>query len=337
MKSGTWKPSPDYYDYIVIDEAHHIIAETYRPILEYFKPKILLGMTATPERTDGDIKTYFDGGISAEIRLAEALRNKLLSPFHYYGITDSVDLSSVNWKRGEKYVEAELTKIYTNNDRRTRLILKKLEQYIGHDNLNKIKALGFCVGREHASYMAAKFTLAGLKAAYLTSENSENRRKYLRKLEKGEINYLFVVDMFNEGVDIPSVDTVMFLRQTESLTVYLQQLGRGLRKAEGKEYVTVLDFVGNGNGEFHYNERFRAIIGKTGTTIKDEIENEFPLLPFGCTIELEREAQEYIIQNIVEATKLMSIGKIKNNIKSFSERYDSPLTLRNFINIKQFH
>ena len=124
--------------------------------------------------------------------------------------------------------------------------------------------------------------------------------------------------MFNEGVDIPSVYTVMFLRQTESLTVYLQQLGRGLRKAEGKEYVTVLDFVGNGNGEFHYNERFRAIIGKTGTTIKDEIENEFPLLPFGCTIELEREAQEYIIQNIVEATKLMSIGNIKNNIKSFS-------------------
>ena len=335
MKSGKWNPSPEFYDYIIIDEAHHIIAETYRPILEYFKPIILLGMTATPERNDGDIKQYFDGGISAEIRLAEALRNRLLSPFHYYGITDSVDLSAVNWKRGQKYVESELTRIYTSNDRRTRLILKKLEEYAGRENLHKIKAIGFCVSREHASYMDAKFRLAGLKSAYLTSDNSTSRRDYLRKLEKGDLNFLFVVDMFNEGIDIPSVDTIMFLRQTESLTVYLQQFGRGLRKAEGKEYVTILDFVGNGNGEFHYSERFREIIGKTGSNIKDEISNDFPILPFGCTIELEREAQEYILSNIEYATRMMNINNIKEGLKSFERYYDCELSLKKFIEIKK--
>lgn len=233
----------DYYDYIVFDEAHHIVADTYQKILHKFKPKVLLGLTATPERMDNnDITQYFNHQISAEIRLDTALNNRLLSPFHYFGITDSVDLSEVKWERG-RFVASELSKIYTNNDLRTNIIFKTLEKYL--PNYNDVRALCFCVDQQHANYMNAKFTLAGLKSAVLTSENSKYRNVEIKRLAEKKINYLFVVDMFNEGIDIPAIDTVLFLRPTESLTIFLQQFGRGLRKAKDKKYLTVLDFVGH--------------------------------------------------------------------------------------------
>lgn len=233
----------DYYDYIVIDEVHHIAAGSYRKIIEYFKPKILLGLTATPERMDGyDITQDFDRTISAEIRLDDALNKGLLAPFHYYGITDSVDYSEVTWNKGH-YVASELSHIYTYNDVRTGVILKSLETYLTNSNIHNVRALCFCVDQEHARYMAAKFTLCGLKADVLTSENARMRGTLYRKLKNKEINYLFVVDIFNEGVDIPEIDTILFLRPTESLTVFIQQFGRGLRKAEGKTHVDIFDYV----------------------------------------------------------------------------------------------
>ena len=325
----------DYYDYIVIDEAHHIPAGTYQKIISYFKPKILLGLTATPERMDcKDITQYFDGTISAEIRLDDALNKGLLAPFHYYGITDSVDYSEVGWNKGQ-YIVSELSKIYTYNDARTGIILKSLETYLPKSSLHNVRALCFCVNQEHAKYMASKFTLCGLKADILTSENERMRSVRYKQLKNKEINFLFVVDMFNEGVDIPEVDTILFLRPTESLTVFIQQFGRGLRKAEGKTHVDIFDYVGNCRAEFNYTDRMRAIIGRTSMSVEEEMERDCPHLPFGCKITLEPKAKEYIMKNIRGAIKRFTTRKITALIQNFDRNHSVPLTLTNFINVHQ--
>jgi superfamily II DNA or RNA helicase len=329
--------SPDYYDFIVIDECHHLTAKSYRGILHYFKPKVLLGLTATPERMDGgDIQEDFHNRIAAEIRLPEALNRKLLCPFQYFGITDSIDLSKVGWERG-RYVASELSSLFTANDRRVREIISALEKYT--KDLNEVRALGFCVSMDHAKFMAEKFSLAGLKADYLTSETNHNRDTVKSQLLQKKINYLFVVDIFNEGIDIPEIDTVLFLRPTESLTIFMQQLGRGLRLAENKDCLTVLDFVGNARPEYNFENKFRALIGKTATTVTKEIEDQFPHLPLGCSIILEKKAKQLILDNISAATSLnrnQLIQKIQNiqhqttldlSLKNFVEFYNIPLQL----------
>lgn len=319
--------TPEYYDYIIIDECHHQTANSYREIINYFKPKVLLGLTATPERMDGgDILEDFDNKIAAEIRLPEAMNRKLLCPFQYFGITDSIDLTNVNWVRG-KYVASELTNLYTESDRRVREILDALEKYT--KDINDVRALGYCVSMEHAKFMAEKFTLAGLKADYLTSKNSKDRDFIRQKLEKKEINYLFVVDIFNEGIDIPEIDTVLFLRPTESLTVFLQQLGRGLRLHEDKDCLTVLDFVGNSKPEYNFESKFRALIGKTNTTVLKEVEDDFPHLPLGCSIILEKKTKETILKNISAATSLNK-NKLIQKIQQFQHDTNLQLTLSNF-------
>lgn len=321
--------SESYYDYIVVDEVHHIAASSYRPILNRFKSKILLGLTATPERMDGeDILKDFCDTIAAEIRLPEALNRKLLCPFQYFGITDSVDLSKANWQNG-RYLPSELTKIYTHNDKRVGEIIHNLTKYL--IDINDVRALCFCVTQEHAQFMAEKFYLAGFKADYLVSSRNEYREELRRKFSKKEINYLFVVDIFNEGIDIPEIDTILFLRPTESLTVFLQQLGRGLRLAEGKECLTVLDFVGNSRSEYDFDSKFRALVGKTNTSIQKEIEDDFPHLPLGCTVVLEKKAKEFILNNIRNAT-LLSTNKLLHKIRNFKNQTSLPLTLKNFSN-----
>lgn len=328
---GSLSLASDFYDYIIFDEAHHIVADSYQRILHYFHPKILLGLTATPERMDGlDITEFFDGHISAEIRLATALNNGLLAPFHYYGVSDDTDLSQVKWERG-KFVTSELSAAFIATDRRTHTILQAMEKYI--PNPHDIRALCFCVDQKHAQYMNAKFTLAGLRTDILTSENANDRAGKLRKLRDKVINYLFVVDMFNEGVDIPAIDTVLFLRPTESVTVFLQQFGRGLRKAKGKTHLTVLDFVGHSRSEFNYSDRLRAMIGKTSMSVAEELEHGFPHMPLGCKIILEEKAYEEILSNINNFIKSFQRGKIITSIKTFSQNYDVPLTLANFIRL----
>lgn len=319
---------PDFYDYIVIDEVHHIPAKSYRPILSYFTPKILLGLTATPERMDGeDILMDFGNSISAEIRLPEAMNRKLLCPFQYFGISDSIDLSNVSWRKG-RYDVNELEKKYSEDDRRVIDILHNCERYLS--NLNEVCAIGFCVSKKHAQFMAKKFIEKGLKAADLTSDNSYDRISLLNKLKAKEINYLFVVDMFNEGVDIPQIDTILFLRPTDSLTIFLQQMGRGLRLYEGKDCLTILDFVGNSNPEYDFEHKFRAMIGKTHIAIKDEIETDFPHLPLGCSIVLESRAKEIIISNIKKATS-SGLRKLIKKIQNFNNSYTLPLTLANLL------
>lgn len=322
--------SRDYFDFIIIDECHHLVANSYRGLINYFEPQILLGLTATPERMDGgDIQEDFHNRIAAEIRLPEALNRKLLCPFQYFGISDSVDLTNVTWVRG-KYLASELSSLYTKNDKRVGEIVNALKKYT--KDINDVRALGFCVTMEHAKYMAEKFTLAGLKADYLTSENNQNRDYVRTNLLNKEINYLFVVDIFNEGVDIPEIDTVLFLRPTESLTIFLQQLGRGLRLADNKDCLTVLDFVGNAKPEYNFENKFRALIGKTTTTVKKEVEDNFPHLPLGCSIILEKKAKQTILENISAAISL-SRNKLIQKIQNFKHQTTLELNLSNFIRL----
>lgn len=318
----------DYFDYIIIDEVHHIAAESYRPILSRFSSKILLGLTATPERHDGtDIREDFDGVIAAELRLPEAINRRYLCPFQYFCIDDSVDLSNVQWVKG-RYLPSELTKVYLANDQRIGHILRAMDDVLG--NIHTIKALAFCASQEHARFMAEKFLLKGIKVGVLTSTNSHERVSLRTQLVSGEINVLFVVDIFNEGVDIPEIDTVLFLRPTESLTIFLQQLGRGLRLSDGKDCLTVLDFVGNAHAEYDFSQKFRALIGKSHTSIIDEVENEFPHLPLGCSIVLQKQSKEAILQNIKNA--IVNQRKLLNWIRDYRQHTNLSLTLSNFLN-----
>lgn len=323
----------DYYDYMVVDEVHHIVAPTYVKLMTCFKPQILLGLTATPERTNEqeDITVFFDGHISAEIRLPAALNAGLLAPFYYYGIPDNVNLSEVKWS-GHGYDIAELSRIYTQNDYRTGLILRKMQEYIGNNQLHKVRALCFCVDKNHAKFMNAKFTLAGLKTDVLTSDDDDRHRNIVKKrLQAGTINYLFVVDFFNEGVDIPEIDTILFLRPTESATVFLQQFGRGLRLHKDKDHLTVLDFVGHSRAEFSYKERFEALIGRHSQNIKDEIEGGFANAPFGCKIILEEKAKEEIIANIEGYLRSLNKGRIIKEIAAYYKLAKDAFSLKGFL------
>lgn len=233
----------DYFDYIVVDEFHHAAADQYKRILDYFRPKFLLGLTATPERLDGkNIYELCDYNVPFQIGLQEGINKGYLVPFRYYGIFDeTVDYSRVEFKNGT-YDKDDLTKEYQVKNRYD-LIHKHYLKY------RSKKALGFCCSKQHAEEMAEDFCHRGVRAAAVysnsTGEYSTGRAEALEKLDNGEINIIFSVNMFNEGVDISDIDMVMFLRPTESSTVFLQQLGRGLRKCKGKEFLNVLDFIGN--------------------------------------------------------------------------------------------
>ncbi|MGN7386148.1 DUF3427 domain-containing protein [Sporosarcina sp. SAFN-015] len=322
------KTTAGYYDFIIVDEFHHATAPTYRTLLEYYEPSILLGLTATPERMDNqNVLSYFDDRIATEMRLTEAIDRKLLSPFHYFCVTDNVDLSAIKWSR-RGYDTDELTNVYTSNDRRSDLIIHSINTYV--TDLDQVKALGFCVSVEHAKYMARYFNSKKIPSIALHGESSdEERNTAKRKLVSGEIKFIFVVDLYNEGIDIPEVNTVLFLRPTESLTVFLQQLGRGLRLAEDKECLTVLDFVGQAHADYPFEEKFRALVGRTKHSIRHYIEKGFYQLPKGSIIQMEKQAKEYILRNVKEVknTKQNLITKIKY----FEEDTGEKLTLSNFL------
>lgn len=321
--------SSDYYDFIIVDEFHHAAAPSYQKLLEYYEPKILLGLTATPERCDGaDIFKYFDDRVSTEIRLNEAINRKLLSPFQYFAVTDTIDLSKLKWGR-RGYDITELSNLYTGNDLRVKQIIQSIDKYV--TNIDEITGLGFCVSVEHAKFMAKSFSDRNIPSIALHGNSKESERDDAkRKLVSGEIKFIFVVDLYNEGVDIPEINTVLFLRPTESLTVFLQQLGRGLRLSDGKECLTVLDFVGQAHKNYNFEEKFRALIGKTNHSVKEYIENGFLTLPKGCYIQMEKQAKEYILKNIKSYTnnKTNLIVKLKN----FTLETDMELNLNNFLN-----
>lgn len=336
FNSQEWdkQTADNYYDYIVVDEFHHAAAPSYQKLLSYYKPKILLGLTATPERMDGkNVTEYFDNRIAAEIRLPEAIDRKLLCPFQYFGVSDTVDLDGLKWTRGG-YDRHELSNIYTMNqvvaDKRADNIINSLFKYV--TDLDEVKGLGFCVSIEHAEYMSRYFNEHNIPSMFLTGGSSDDDRNNAKKrLVNGEIRFIFVVDLYNEGVDIPEVNTILFLRPTESLTVFLQQLGRGLRLAENKECLTVLDFIGQANKKYNFEDKFAALLSRSTRSMKKEIESGFVMAPKGCYIQLEKKAKEIILQNIKQAISTKK-GMI-SRIESFEEDTGLELSLKNFLTV----
>ncbi len=292
--------APDHFDVVIVDEFHHAAASTYETVLDHLKPKHLIGMTATPERADGlDIKRWFGGRMAIELRLWDALEQQHLAPFHYFGIADGTDLSRVSWSGG-KYSTTELTNVYTGDDMWVAKVLGALDDVVADPH--SMRALGFCVSINHAEFMARKFADAGFAAKAITSRTGRDERtSALQDLRDGKLAILFTVDLFNEGVDVPAMDTVLMLRPTESATIFLQQLGRGLRKHDGKSVLTVLDFVGQQRKEFRFDQRFSRLLGRTRRQIENDVQLGFPFLPAGCEITLDRESQEIVLASIKNA------------------------------------
>lgn len=305
----------DFYDYIVIDEAHHSQADSYRKLFDQFQPQLLIGLTATPERMDGkDLRPDFGNRISAEIRLPQALQAGLLTPYQYLCISDDTDLSDDSLWSGQKYnIERLADKLCVKT--RAQLIVDALHKYLADEY--SCRALCFCVNKRHADFMAEQLRLYGFNAQSLTSDTPADERKQLAKdLQEGTLHYLCVVDIFNEGVDIPEVDTVLFLRPTESLTIFLQQLGRGLRLSAGKTELTVLDFVAQANRKYDFASRFRALTLQPEKNIQKQIKEGFTFLPLGCSIVMEKKARQYILDNIASA--IYNKNRIIKEINSYA-------------------
>ncbi|MFF0248118.1 DEAD/DEAH box helicase [Streptosporangium sandarakinum] len=288
----------DQFDVIVIDEFHHAAAATYRRVIEYLEPKELLGLTATPERADGTWvqDEFFDRHITSELRLWDALDADLLCPFHYFGINDETDLSHVAWSRGS-YLSRELDEALADDSDRARLVFNALLDKVS--DLQAVRGLGFCVSVRHARFMAEFFTQAGLNSLAVDgSTDPAERRAALTALRDGKVTFLFAVDLFNEGLDIPDVNTLLLLRPTESATVFLQQLGRGLRRTPNKDVLTVLDFVGQHRKEYRFSNRFNALTGFTRGRLKQEVNKDFPVLPPGCQVVLDRVTKDRLIAEL---------------------------------------
>jgi len=326
------KTVSDFYDYIVVDEFHHAAAPTYQKLLSYYQPQILLGLTATPERMDGkSVLPYFNNRIAAEIRLPEAIDRKLLCPFQYFGVTDTVDLNTLKWSAGG-YDKGELSNLYTFSGavahRRADLVVSSLLKYV--TDIDEVKGLGFCVSIEHAEFMCRSFNNRGIPSIFLTGKSTDEERKNAKgRLVSGEVRFIFVVDIYNEGMDIPEVNTVLFLRPTESLTIFLQQLGRGLRLAEDKECLTVLDFIGQANKRYNFEDKFAALLSNPTRSVTREIKDGFVSAPKGCYIQLEKKVAKYILDNI-RASYGNTAGLV-SRVASFTEDTGLELTLANFL------
>lgn len=318
-----------HFDVVVIDEFHHAAASSYRGLLEHVRPAELLGLTATPERSDGlPVLDWFDGRIAAELRLWDAIDQHRLVPFAYYGVHDGLDLRDVPWRRGRGYDVEGLSNLLTGNDAWARLVVRELARR--SDDVSRMRALGFCVSVEHARFTARAFGAAGIAATAIWSDTpDEERRQALRDLAARRVNVVFSVDLFNEGVDVPAVDTLLMLRPTESPTLFLQQLGRGLRRHHEKSSCTVLDFVGHHRSEFRFDRRLRALLGGTRSEVAAQVEQGFPFLPAGCHMELDAVASEIVLASIRGAVPSRWSAKVEE-LRAHAKRAAEP-SLRGFL------
>ena len=323
-----------FYDYIVVDEAHHGTASSYRPIFDHFIPKILLGLTATPERMDGDnVAADFGNRFAAEIRLPEALEEKLLCPFHYFGIADPIAISGDQFWRNGKYDAAALENVYVLDPARARqrvtAIITALHRY--EPDVAGLKGIGFCVTIRHAEYMAEQFTQQCIpSAAFTSNSDSDQCADLLARLKNGQLTFLFTVDKLSEGVDVPEINTILFLRPTESLTVFLQQLGRGLRHAPEKDCLTVLDFVGQTHRRYRIDTKLKALLPRHRFSIDKEVEQDFPHLPAGCAIQLDRLSRQYVLENIRENLGRLAV-QVPDRLQTFTSETGQELNFGNFI------
>jgi len=320
---------PQAFDVVVVDEFHHAAAPSYERLLGHLRPRVLLGLTATPERTDGQsVLGWFDNRTASELRLWKALDQELLCPFQYFGVGGAPDAGGVRWSRG-RYDTRQLSNLYTADHFFAKRIVQEVHAKIA--DVTKMRGLGFCVDVSHAKFMAEQFVKMGIPAvAVVGTTRSSERADALRQLQAREKNIVFCVDLFNEGVDVPEVDTVLFLRPTESATVFLQQLGRGLRRARDKECLTVLDFIGGANRKFRFDRRFRAILGGTRRHVLRTIEEGFPRLPSGCAIELDRQAQQAVLDNVRSSLKLGLRGLVED-LRQLAQEQGPDLGLQDFL------
>jgi superfamily II DNA or RNA helicase/HKD family nuclease len=328
----TARLEPERFDIVYVDAFHHAEAPTYQRLLQHLRPKLLVGMTATPERTDGSNvrDRYFDGHYAFEMRLWDALDQQLLAPFHYFGVADGTDLSSLEWQRGG-YRTVDLEQryvIHDGNDARTAKVITALRERIADPR--RMRAIGFCVSIAHARYMAERFAEAHIPARVIDAETaSETRRQILDDLRARHCNVVFAVDVLSEGVDIPEVDTVLLLRPTESATVFLQQLGRGLRLCRDKDVCTVLDFIGQQHRKFRFDLRLRAMTGRSRGELTRDAAQGFPILPKGCQIQLDRQAERHILDNLKAVTGVTS-AQLAAELRQL-ERDGGPVSLGDFL------
>jgi len=322
---------PETFDYIVLDEAHHASSPSYKATIDWFKPRFLLGLTATPERTDaGDIYSIFGNNVAIEIRLRQALDWELVAPFHYFGITDFEGLDYHKVDIDDVSAVARLLMV----GRRVDYVIEKM-QFYGHDG-SKRKALGFCATVEHAHFMAAKFNQRSIPSATLTGDDAvETRLATMKRLEDDSdpLEIIFTVDIFNEGIDIPSINTVLMLRPTESAIIFVQQLGRGLRKTPDKEYVTVLDFIGNHRKSFLMALALMGDRHFDRDDLKVAVSTDFADIP-GCShIMMDRIAKDQILAQL-EQEKFFSMKYLKQEYQDFKHMLGNRIpTLMDFLKV----
>jgi hypothetical protein len=317
-----------HFRHVVVDECHHVPAASYQAVVPALQPDLLVGLTATPERSDAQsLLPDFDGHIAAELRLWHALDDQLLVPFEYYGISDDVDLRRVKWSR-TGYDVAALSDIYTGHTARADLIAHQLVKRV--NNPRDIRALGFCVSVEHARFMAERFSQLGIPSLAIDGSSSIDLRDDApRRLRSREVNVLFTCDLYNEGVDLPFVDTLLFLRPTQSATLFLQQLGRGLRHAPGKDSCLVLDFIGRHRAEFRFDTTLSALTGIPRARLREQVSQDFPYLPSGCSMQLDAVARATVLASLEAATA--GAKRLAAELRDLTPPNTSPPTLASFL------
>jgi superfamily II DNA or RNA helicase len=316
----------EHFQHVVVDECHHVPAKSYQDVVPRLQPRILVGLTATPERSDNaSLLPEFGGHVAAELRLWHALDDQLLVPFEYYGISDGVDLRKVRWNRNG-YDAGALGDIYTGHTARADLIRHQLAKRVADPRA--MRALAFCVSIEHAKFMAERFTAAGLPARAVFGD-SLDRDDAPALLRERSVNVLFTCDLYNEGVDLPFVDTLLLLRPTQSATLFLQQLGRGLRHHPGKSSCLVLDFIGQHRDEFRFDTTIAAITGIPRARLRKAVEEGFPYLPSGCGFQLDSVARDEILRSL-RAT-LAGAKRLASDLRELSTEQGRP-SLSTFLN-----
>lgn len=326
------KLGADFWSMVIVDEAHHVPAPTFDALLSEVRPRLLLGLTATPERADGQtLNAWFDarpdGSPACSLRLWEALEQQLLCPFEYFASSDGLDLRGVDWGRAGEL--QQLDRIVGSSQVRARSVLQALERYV--DDLGSMKALAFCVSVEHARFMADFLCSRGLTAQALCGEDpQEVRATAIRRLEAGELRVLCTVNLFNEGVDIPSVNTLLLLRPTQSPVVFQQQIGRGLRLHPDKSSCLVLDFIGQVDASYRFDLLYRGLTGMGRRQLQGAVEHGFGLLPAGCHLQLDRVARERVLSNLRQALQMGTL-RLQRELAAWAAGREGPLVLGDFL------
>ena len=323
----------DHWHTVVIDECHHLPANQFDAFAQRIQPQILLGLTATPERMDGrTVTTYFDarpdGSPAVELRLWDALDQQLVSPFEYYATGDSTDLADIRWNQpGEA---RQLANVISGNDVRARLVINAIREYAADPS--ELRALAFCIDIAHADFMANRLCDAGLPAMAITSQTPRDSRETApQRLATGELKVICTVDLFNEGVDIPEANTLLFLRPTQSPVVFQQQLGRGLRLAANKDSCLVLDFVGRLREDFRFDVLYRAMTGLSRQQLVEALEHGFNTLPPGCHIQFDRVARERVLNGLRQISR-QTWRRLTSELQYYATtRQSQGLTLKDFV------